>query len=97
LTVPLRLRGRAAILPSPRQNGGRWQSLGDPAHFGRFVLFWQSVQRDHQYHDGGSSDWGSEQRLAYPLQVKPEMCSLNMGSMNFSIHPVAERIHELAL
>ena len=33
-----------------------------------------------------------EQRLAYPLQAKPEMCSLNMGSMNFSIHPVAERI-----
>jgi uncharacterized protein (DUF849 family) len=33
-----------------------------------------------------------EERLAYPLQAKPEMCSLNMGSMNFSIHPVAERI-----
>ena len=33
-----------------------------------------------------------EQRLGYPLKVKPEMCSLNMGSMNFSFHPVAERI-----
>lgn len=33
-----------------------------------------------------------EERLAYPLQAKPEMCSLNMGSMNFSIHSVAERI-----
>jgi uncharacterized protein (DUF849 family) len=28
------------------------------------------------------------------LKVKPEMCSLNLGSMNFSFHPVAERITE---
>ncbi|SEP47983.1 3-keto-5-aminohexanoate cleavage enzyme [Methylobacterium sp. ap11] len=32
------------------------------------------------------------ERLAYPLEVGPEMCSLNMGSMNFSIHDVASRI-----
>ncbi|MGH9586084.1 MAG: 3-keto-5-aminohexanoate cleavage protein [Acidobacteriaceae bacterium] len=41
---------------------------------------------------GGSSNMTIEERLAYPLQAKPEMCSLNLGSMNFSIHPVAERI-----
>jgi uncharacterized protein (DUF849 family) len=41
---------------------------------------------------GGSSNMTIEERLAFPLQAKPEMCSLNMGSMNFSIHPVAERI-----
>ena len=41
---------------------------------------------------GGSTRMSIEQRLAYPMQAKPEMCSLNMGSMNFSIHPVAERI-----
>jgi uncharacterized protein (DUF849 family) len=41
---------------------------------------------------GGSSNMTIEERLAYPLQAQPEMCSLNMGSMNFSIHPVAERI-----
>jgi uncharacterized protein (DUF849 family) len=32
-----------------------------------------------------------EQRLAAPLQAKPEMCSLNMGSMNFGIYPLADR------
>ena len=32
-----------------------------------------------------------EERLAYPLQAKPEMCSLNMGSMNFSVHPLARK------
>jgi uncharacterized protein (DUF849 family) len=41
---------------------------------------------------GGSSNMTIEERLTYPVQVQPEMCSLNMGSMNFSIHPVAERI-----
>ena len=41
---------------------------------------------------GGSSNMTIEERLAFPLQVKPEMCSLNLGSMNFSIHAVAERI-----
>jgi len=43
---------------------------------------------------GGSTQMTLEERLAYALKVKPEMCSLNMGSMNFSIHPVAERITE---
>jgi uncharacterized protein (DUF849 family) len=41
---------------------------------------------------GGTARMSIEERLAYPLKVKPEMCSLNMGSMNFSFHPVAERI-----
>ncbi|SDV50750.1 BKACE family enzyme [Chitinasiproducens palmae] len=41
---------------------------------------------------GGSTRMTLEDRLAYPLQAAPELCSLNMGSMNFSIHPVASRI-----
>jgi uncharacterized protein (DUF849 family) len=41
---------------------------------------------------GGSTRMTMAERLAYPLQAKPEMCSLNMGSMNFSIHGVAKRI-----
>ena len=32
-----------------------------------------------------------EQRLAAPLAAKPEMCSLNMGSMNFAHLPLADR------
>jgi len=43
---------------------------------------------------GGSTRMTLEERLAYPLQARPEMCSLNMGSMNFSIHPAARRIAE---
>jgi uncharacterized protein (DUF849 family) len=43
---------------------------------------------------GGSTRMTLEERLAYPILSKPEMCSLNMGSMNFSIHPFARKINE---
>jgi len=43
---------------------------------------------------GGSIHMTLADRLAYPLQAQPEMCSLNMGSMNFSIHPVARKIDQ---
>jgi 3,5-dioxohexanoate:acetyl-CoA acetone transferase len=40
---------------------------------------------------GGGLSMTVEQRLAAPLVAKPEMCSLNMGSMNFGIFPLADR------
>ncbi len=43
---------------------------------------------------GGTARMSLAERLAYPLAARPEMCSLNMGSMNFSIHPVARRISD---
>ena len=43
---------------------------------------------------GGSTRMTLAERLAYPLQARPEMCSLNMGSMNFSIHPMARKYTE---
>ena len=43
---------------------------------------------------GGSTRMTLDERLAYPLQAQPEMCSLNMGSMNFSIHPMARKYTE---
>ena len=41
---------------------------------------------------GGSTRMSLEERLAYARIAKPEMCSLNMGSMNFSLHPIAARM-----
>ncbi len=41
---------------------------------------------------GGSALMSLEERLAASLQAEPEMCSLNMGSMNFALYPIAERI-----
>jgi uncharacterized protein (DUF849 family) len=40
---------------------------------------------------GGGLNMTVEDRLAAPLLARPEMCSLNMGSMNFGIHPMADR------
>jgi uncharacterized protein (DUF849 family) len=40
---------------------------------------------------GGGLTMTIEDRLAAALRVKPEMCSLNMGSMNFGIFPMANR------
>jgi uncharacterized protein (DUF849 family) len=40
---------------------------------------------------GGGHNMTVQQRLSAPLQLKPEMCSFNMGSMNFGLFPLTER------
>jgi uncharacterized protein (DUF849 family) len=40
---------------------------------------------------GGGLKMTVDERLAAPLELKPEMCSLNMGSMNFGIFQLADR------
>ncbi len=37
---------------------------------------------------GGSAVMTIEQRLTGPMAAAPEMCSLNMGSMNFALYPM---------
>ena len=41
---------------------------------------------------GGGRGMTVDERLAAPLQASPEMCSLNMGSMNFNISRAGDRI-----
>ncbi len=43
---------------------------------------------------GGGLNMSLEERLAAPMKAKPEMCSLNMGSMNFGIYPAADKISD---
>jgi uncharacterized protein (DUF849 family) len=43
---------------------------------------------------GGSVGMTMEDRLAAPLRAKPELCSLNMGSMNFGIFHAGEKIKD---
>ncbi len=43
---------------------------------------------------GGAQTMTIDERLAGPLRMRPEMCSLNMGSMNFGLYPVIDRIKE---
>ncbi len=40
---------------------------------------------------GGSVKMTLDERLAAPLQASPEMCSMNMGSMNFALYPAAAK------
>jgi uncharacterized protein (DUF849 family) len=65
----------------------------DPAVFEAFVpRIRDATNAVINISTGGSTRMTLTERLAYPLRAKPEMCSLNMGSMNFSIHPAARRI-----
>ncbi|WP_460126267.1 beta-keto acid cleavage family enzyme [Pseudomonas sp. S2_C03] len=65
----------------------------DPAVFSQFVpAIAQATDAIINITTGGSTRMTLAQRLAYPLLAKPELCSLNMGSMNFSIHPIAGKI-----
>ncbi len=43
---------------------------------------------------GGSSQMTVEQRLSAPAELAPEMCSLNMGSINFGLFPIKDRYSE---
>ncbi|PLL12904.1 3-keto-5-aminohexanoate cleavage protein [Tabrizicola sp. TH137] len=40
---------------------------------------------------GGGHNMTVQDRLAAPLAFRPEMCSLNMGSMNFGLFPLKDR------
>jgi len=43
---------------------------------------------------GGGHGMSLQERLQAPLKAKPEMCSLNMGSMNFGLFPMLGRYKE---
>ena len=43
---------------------------------------------------GGGHGMTLEERLAAPLKASPEMCSLNMGSMNFGLFPMLAKYRE---
>lgn len=82
----------AAILHLHARDPNDGRPSADPRVFDQFV------PRIHAATDavinittGGSTRMTLDERLAYPLQARPEMCSLNMGSMNFSVHPLARK------
>ena len=45
---------------------------------------------------GGGAGMTLQERLAAPLKAKPEMTSLNMGSMNVGLFPMIDRYKEWA-
>ena len=64
----------------------------DPAHFMAFLpQIKAGCDAIVNLTTGGSAIMTLEQRLAAPKQARPEMCSLNMGTMNFALYPMAAR------
>jgi uncharacterized protein (DUF849 family) len=85
----------AAILHLHARDPIDGRPTADPAVFSAFVpRIAEQTDAVINITTGGSTSMTLQDRLAYPLLAKPEMCSLNMGSMNFSIHPVARKIKQ---
>lgn len=65
----------------------------DPDVFMRFLpRIKQTTDAVVNITTGGSLGMTMEDRLAAPLRARPELCSLNMGSMNFGLFHVTEKI-----
>ncbi len=64
----------------------------DPALFQAFLpRIKQATNAVVNISTGGSLKNTIEERITPALTFSPEMCSMNMGSMNFSFHPLAKR------
>jgi uncharacterized protein (DUF849 family) len=82
----------AAILHLHARDPKDGRPTPDPAVFMQFLpRIKQATDAVINVTTGGSLSMTVEQRLAGPLLAKPEMCSLNMGSMNFGLFPLADR------
>jgi uncharacterized protein (DUF849 family) len=85
----------AAILHLHARNPTDGSPTGDPDVFAQFLPeIHASTDAVINLTTGGSPEMTVEQRLAAALRFKPEMCSLNMGSMNFSFHAMTGKITE---
>src|SRR6202161_3530120 len=82
----------AAILHLHAREPKDGRPTPDPAVYMQFLpRIKQATDAVVNITTGGSVHMSLEERLAAPLLAKPEMCSLNMGTMNFGIFPLADR------
>jgi len=82
----------AAILHLHARDPNDGRPSPDPADFMEFLpRIKQATDAVINITTGGGMGMTLEQRLAGALAARPEMCSLNMGSMNFGIFPLADR------
>jgi uncharacterized protein (DUF849 family) len=83
----------ASILHLHARDPENGSPTGNPEIFARFLPEIQArTDAVINLTTGGSPAMTVHERLAAALRFKPEICSLNMGSLNFSIHPIAEKI-----
>ena len=85
----------AAIIHLHARDPATGAPTPDPAVFMRFLpVIKQSTDAVVNITTGGGLTMTLDERLAGPLRAKPEMCSLNMGSMNFNISHAGDRVKE---
>lgn len=85
----------AAILHLHARNPATGQPSADPGHWAGFLpAIRQGCDGIVNMTTGGSAVMTLDQRLAAPMRFRPEMCSLNMGTMNFALYPMAGRVKE---
>ena len=86
----------AAIIHLHARNPETGEPTPDPAVFMRFLpVIKQSTDAVVNITTGGGLNMTLEERLAAALQARPEMCSLNMGSMNFNISRAGDRMNDV--
>ena len=85
----------AAIIHLHARDPATGEPTPDPAVFMRFLpVIKQATDAVVNVTTGGGLTMTLDDRLAAPLLAKPEMCSLNMGSMNFNISNAGNRVKE---
>jgi len=83
----------AAILHLHARHPDTGRPSADPAHWAGFLpAIKAGCDAVVNMTTGGSAVMTLDQRLAAPKANAPEMCSLNMGSMNFALYPMIDRI-----
>jgi len=85
----------AAILHLHARDPKDGRPTPDPAVFMQFLpRIKQASDAVVNITTGGGHGMSLQERLAAPMKAKPEMCSLNMGSMNFGLYPMLSRYKE---
>ena len=85
----------AAILHLHARDPEDGRPTGDPAVYKQFLPEINAgCDAVINLTTGGSPTMSVQERLAGAAEFQPEMCSLNMGSLNFAMFPVAGRYKE---
>jgi uncharacterized protein (DUF849 family) len=82
----------AAVLHLHARDPGTGRPTPDPKIFMQFLpRIKEASSAIVNITTGGGQGMSLADRLAAPLQASPELCSLNMGSMNFGMYPMLSR------
>src|SRR5688572_33324477 len=81
----------AAILHLHARTEGEGRPTGEPAAYLKFLpQIKAATPAVINLTTGGGFNMTVEQRMAAAFQLKPELASLNMGSMNFGLFPALD-------